>query len=50
MAFEAAVQALDPIKVVVWGEKAMAFHGVKALLNVCPYASTCLLKKSPNAT
>lgn len=28
------VPALDPVSVVVWGEKAMGFLGVKLVLNV----------------
>lgn len=34
MAFESVVQALHPVKVVVWGEQAMGFLGVGTLLNV----------------
>ena len=34
MAFESVIQALHPIKVVVWGEQAMAFLGAVTLLNV----------------
>lgn len=33
MAFESVIQALHPIKVVVWGEQAMAFLGAVTLLN-----------------
>lgn len=34
MVVESVVQALGPVKVVVWGEGAMAFLGVGTLLNV----------------
>ena len=34
MAFESVIQALHPVKVVVWGEQAMAFLGAVTLLNV----------------
>lgn len=34
MAFNSVVQALYPVKVVVWGEQAMGFLGVGTLLNV----------------
>ncbi|KAI9652309.1 MAG: hypothetical protein M1829_001680 [Trizodia sp. TS-e1964] len=33
MAFESVVQALHPIRVVVWGEQAIGFHGLGTLLN-----------------
>jgi len=33
MSFESVVQALHPVKVVVWGEAAMAFLGAVTLLN-----------------
>lgn len=34
MAFESVDQALQPLKLVVWGEKAMGFLGAETLLNV----------------